>query len=47
MASSELNKSTCTVRKWCTNSAQPDLYTINEIANLLGVDRRELIMPHN
>ena len=29
------------------NSAQLDLYTINEIANLLGVDRRELIMPHN
>lgn len=44
---SELNKSTCTVSKWCTNSAQPDLYTINEIANLLGVDRRELIMPNN
>ena len=23
----QLNKSTCTVSKWCTNTAQPDLLT--------------------
>ncbi len=43
----ELNKSTCTVSKWCTNTAQPDLYTIDQIANLLGVDRRDLLAPTN
>lgn len=43
----ELKKSTCTVSKWCTNTAQPDLYTIDEIAKLLNVDRRELLIPTN
>lgn len=43
----ELNKSTCTVSKWCTNTAQPDLYTIDQIATLLGVDRRDLLAPTN
>ncbi|MBU0289949.1 helix-turn-helix transcriptional regulator [Hallella faecis] len=39
----ELGKSTCTVSKWCSNSTQPDLYTLEKIANLLGVDKRELL----
>ena len=41
----QLGKSTCTVSKWCTNSAQPDLYTLDCIAKLLNIDRRELLMP--
>ena len=41
----ELGKSSCTVSKWCSNSIQPDLNTLDKIANLLEVDRRELLAP--
>ena len=41
----QLGKSTCTVSKWCSNSNQPDLATLNQIATLLNVDIRELIVP--
>lgn len=41
----QLGKSTCTVSKWCSNTTQPDLETLNRIALLLEVDRRELLMP--
>lgn len=41
----QLGKSTCTVSKWCSNSTQPDLATLNRIAALLNVDIRELITP--
>ena len=41
----QLGKSTCTVSKWCSNSIQPDLVTLDKIATLLNVDRRELISP--
>ena len=40
-----LGKSTCTVSKWCSNSNQPDLVTLDQIATLLNVDIRELIVP--
>ena len=39
----QLGKSTCTVSKWCSNTIQPDLATLDKIATLLNVDRRELI----
>ena len=39
----QLGKSTCTVSKWCSNTTQPDLKTLEKIANLLGVDKRELL----
>ena len=39
----QMGKSTCTVSKWCSNSSQPDLATLDKIASLLNVDRRELI----
>ncbi len=39
----QLGKSACTVSKWCTNSSQPDLYTLNQIANILNVDKRDLL----
>lgn len=39
----QLGKSTCTVSKWCTNSAQPDLQTLDKIAKLLDIDRKDLI----
>ena len=41
----QMGKSTCTVSKWCSNSSQPDLATLDKIATLLNVDRRELIAP--
>ena len=40
----QLGKSTCTVSKWCSNTIQPDLATLDKIATLLIVDRRELIV---
>lgn len=39
----KLEKTPCTVSKWCSNSIQPDLNTIDKIATLLNVDRRTLI----
>ena len=41
----QMGKSACTVSKWCSNSSQPDLATLDKIATLLDVDRRELIVP--
>ena len=41
----ELGKSACTVSKWCQNSIQPDLNTLDRIATLLNVDRRDLLVP--
>ena len=32
-----------TVSKWCTNSSQPSLETIEKIYNLLDIDYTELI----
>ena len=39
----QLGKSTCTVSKWCSQKAQPDLQTIDQIAKLLNVKRSDLI----
>lgn len=39
----QLSKDPATVSKWCTNVSQPDLLTLNKIANALDVDVRELI----
>lgn len=41
----QLNKNISTVSRWCTNENQPPLETLDEIAKLLKVDRRELIQP--
>lgn len=40
----QLGKDPVTVSKWCTNTSQPDLYTISTIAELLKIDTRELII---
>ena len=39
----ELGKSNCTVSKWCSNSIQPDLQTLDKISKLLDVDVRSLL----
>jgi transcriptional regulator with XRE-family HTH domain len=43
----QLGKDPSTISKWCTNVSQPDLATLTKIAELLGVDRRELINKSN
>lgn len=40
----KLGKDPVTISKWCTNTTQPDLYTLCKIANLLDVELRELIV---
>ena len=42
----QLGKSTCTVSKWCKNSVQPDLNTLNDIANKLHVDIKDLLVSN-
>lgn len=42
----QVGKSTCTVSKWCQNTIQPDLKTLNEIANLLKVDVKDLLVSN-
>ena len=39
----QLGKSNCTVSKWCSNSIQPDLVTLNKIAKILDVYVRSLL----
>ena len=43
----QLGKSTCTVSKWCGNNTQPDLKTLDKIANLLDVDVKDLLVSNN
>lgn len=39
----QLGKNASTVSKWCTNTSQPDLQTLDKIASLLGCEKKELI----
>ena len=41
----QMGKDPTTISKWCTNTAQPSLETLVEIAKIIGVDVRELMMP--
>ena len=38
-----LGKTPSTVSKWCKNSIQPDLNTLDKIAKLLDVDVKDLL----
>lgn len=40
----ELNKTEASVSRWCTNDMQPSLETLVEIAKVLDVDIRELLV---
>lgn len=42
----QLGKSNCTISKWCSNSVQPDLQTLHDIANLLNIEVSELIVSN-
>ena len=39
----QVGKSACTVSKWCSNSIQPDLNTLDKIAKLLDIDVKDLL----
>ena len=39
----QLGKDPGTVSKWCTNTMQPNLETLVEIAKVLEVDTRDLL----
>ena len=43
----QLGKEPVTVSKWCTNTTQPDLQTLDKISDLLNVDIRELLVSKN
>lgn len=43
----QLGVSVTTTSRWCSNSSQPDLYTLNKIAELLNVSVFELIVNNN
>ena len=42
----QLGKDPATVSKWCTNSAQPGLETLYQIASCLEVDVKDLLVPN-
>lgn len=41
----KLGKDQATVSKWCTNTMQPNLETLREIALSLNVDMADLLWP--
>ena len=43
----QIGMSPCTISKWCKNTTQPDLKTLNRIADSLGVDVKELIVSNS
>lgn len=43
----QLGKDPVTVSKWCTNTSQPDLYTLQEISIILNVNMHKLIVSES
>lgn len=43
----QLGKDPVTVSKWCTNTTQPDLYTLQKISIALNAPIRSLLSPEN
>jgi transcriptional regulator with XRE-family HTH domain len=42
----QLGKDPVTIFKWCTNTTQPDLQTLQKISLLLSIDIRELLVSN-
>lgn len=40
----KMNLSTTTVSRWCTNKTQPSLETLVEIAEILKIDMKDLLV---
>lgn len=43
----QLGKDPATISKWCTNSSQPSVETLMQIAKCLDVEVHELLQPVN
>ncbi len=43
----EMGVNVTSVSKWCANTMQPDLYTLDALAKLLKVDIRQLLIGEN
>jgi transcriptional regulator with XRE-family HTH domain len=43
----QLGVNPATVSKWCTNKIQPDLHTLDKVAEMLGIDITELLNSRN
>ena len=43
----QLGKDPATISKWCTNSSQPSVETLMQIAKCLAVEVHELLQPVN
>lgn len=43
--SEKLGKNTATISRWCTNEMQPSLETLVQMADVLNIDVRELLVP--
>ena len=41
--STQMGKSENTISRWCSNKSQPSIIQLQEIANLLDVDIRQLL----
>lgn len=39
----QLGKNPATISKWCTNTSQPDLATLSQVAALLDMDVKDLL----
>ena len=42
----QVGKSACTVSKWCGNTVQPDLSTLDKISKLLNVSIKDLLIDN-
>ena len=42
----QLGMSTCSISKWCQNTVQPDLQTLDKISRLLNVDIKDLLVSN-
>lgn len=42
----QLGKSTVTVSRWCTNSIQPTIAQLYQIAELLNIDVKDLLISN-
>lgn len=43
----QLGKDEATVSKWCTNSSQPGLDTLYQIAKCLSIEVQDILLPVN
>ena len=43
----ELGKTPCTVSKWCQNTIQPDLKTLDQISKILQVNIKDMLVDNS